>query len=219
VLPRADETGQRARSVDHRRVHDLTPAGPVPVVKCGKKAHQEEHRSSAEVADEVQRRCRRAGRRAELPESARQREVVDVVPGISCQRAVLTPAAHPAVDQPRVVLHHDVGPQAELLHHAGTRSLHQHVGTADQPPQAAGLAGTGQVDRDLGPSPQHRRVGVVDPVVRPRRDRSHYADDIGAQIGEHESGVQQRADGVHLDDPESRQRPAVHVPRDLAAHP
>ena len=48
------------------------------------------------------------------------------------QRAVLAPAGHAAVDQPRVARRQHLGAEAEPLHHAGPKALDQHVGALDQ---------------------------------------------------------------------------------------
>ena len=48
------------------------------------------------------------------------------------QRAFLAPAGHAAVDQLWIARQHDVGPEAEPLHHAGPKALDQRVGVRQQ---------------------------------------------------------------------------------------
>ena len=52
-----------------------------------------------------------------------------------CSSDLLAPAGHAAVDQLRIAPEHDIGAEAEALHHAGTEAFDQRVGMAE-------LAGT-----------------------------------------------------------------------------
>ena len=74
----------------------------------------------------------RLARAADRLERAGQRDVVDVVAGGVGVRAVLAPAGHAAVDEPRVAGEADVGAEAEALGHAGPEALDERVGLLDE---------------------------------------------------------------------------------------
>ena len=95
-----------------------------------------------------------------MPEQgAGDRDVVHVVAGGRRQRAVLAPAGHPAVDQPRVALEALLGAEPEPLGGAGAHPLDQHVGLCDQVEHGRDRLGVLQVQRDA-------RTAAVEQVGR-----------------------------------------------------
>ena len=110
----------------------------------------------------------------EVRERAGERDVVDVVAGRVRERAVLAPAGHPPVDQPRVAGEALVGTEPEPLGDAGPEALDERVGLLDQPQHALDAVGVLQVDADRSGDPRSTsRVGFarVRPLDRPRRGR------------------------------------------------
>ncbi len=91
-----------AVAVGHRRVDDLTLAGRPRVEDAGADAEREHHPAAAHVADEVERHDRVTVRGPDRTERAREPDVVDVVARLLGQRALLAPAGHAAVHEPRV---------------------------------------------------------------------------------------------------------------------
>src|SRR3546814_16885707 len=67
----------------------------------GKQPGREVQRATAEIADKVQRRHGLA-RRADRVERARDRDIIDVVPGPVGERTRLAPTGHSPVDKRRV---------------------------------------------------------------------------------------------------------------------
>jgi len=64
------------------------------------------------------------------------------------QRALLAPAGHAAVDEARVALERDVGPEAKALHHLRAEAFDQHVGGGDQVERLREMAGVLEVELD-----------------------------------------------------------------------
>ena len=104
-----------------------------------------------------------------MAQRAGDREVGHVVAGPGGQRALLTPAGHPAVDQPRVALQAHVGTEAQALHDAGPEALQSQVGPVDQAQR--GLRPSGRL-RSSVTLARPRLVGVLGRVAdgRTRRD-------------------------------------------------
>ena len=120
------------RTVDHRGVHHLTPAGRAASDECGEHPDHEVERPAREVTDH-RHRSHRPLRWAERVQRARDGRVRDVVPGPLRPRAGLSPAGHPGVHQPGVSLEALGGTEAEPLDHARPVALDEHVGTVDEP--------------------------------------------------------------------------------------
>ena len=89
--------------------------------------HQQEHRPSAVVGDQVQRGIRTVGR-SDGRKVPGNRQIVDVVPGGRRQRSRLSPAGHAAVDEGRVASETFLGSQAEAFGHSGPVTFDQDVG-------------------------------------------------------------------------------------------
>ena len=69
----------------------------------------------------------------DVPQHARERQVVDVVADVAGERTVLAPPGHARVDEPLVAGAARVGADAEALGDAGTEPFEQHVGLLAQP--------------------------------------------------------------------------------------
>ena len=82
-------------------------------------------------------------------------EVVDVVAGPRCQRPVLAPAGHPAVDQPGVAGVAVVRTDPEALGDTGPEPLEQNVGALDQAEHVGSPSRVLEVDDDAAAPAQH----------------------------------------------------------------
>src|SRR3546814_19882017 len=71
-------------------------------------------------------------RAADAVEHARQRNIVDVVPGRLRIGTILSPAGHAPIDEPGIVGEQHLGAKAEPLHHAGPIALDDAVGALAQ---------------------------------------------------------------------------------------
>ncbi len=154
---------------------------------------------------EVQRDDRIAVARADRVERARHGDVVDVVAGRVRERAVLAPAGHPAVDEPRVAREADVGTEPEPLHRAGAEPFDERVGALDHGQHVVDRTGPLQIDRQRRTTARQQvaaRVGGND-----RRGgsaaghaRTVDAQHVRAEIREHHRAERRRPDADHLDD-------------------
>ena len=208
VLPGAgteqavDHRDQRAGAVHHGRVDHLAAPARLPLEQGGEHADDEEHRAAAEVGADVERRDRRL-RRPDGVQGAGEPEVVDVVPGAVGERAVLAPAGHPRVDQPRVAGESVVGADAEPLGDARAQPLDQHVGALHQPEDDVAAGRALEVDGDRGAAAVQRvplrghQLGATAGPVDP--------DDVGAQLGQQQAGVGGGAETGQLDDAGARE--------------
>src|SRR3546814_6797638 len=70
-------------------------------------------------------------------EHARQRNIVDVVPGRLRIGTILSPAGHAPIDEPGIVGEQHLGAKAEPLHHAGPIALDDAVGALAQTGRAS----------------------------------------------------------------------------------
>jgi hypothetical protein len=137
----------------------LAGAGTVPLPQRGQNAEHQEHRATAEIPDQVQRRYRLASGSPDGVQRARQRDVGDVVAGTVGQRAVLSPPCHPGVHQPRVAGVAVGGTDAQPLDDTGTQTLDQHVGPLHQPEHGFSPGGVLQVEHYRAPAAEHLIVG------------------------------------------------------------
>ena len=179
----------------------------------GEDADHEVRRAAAEVADQVGRELRLLLDLAEPVQGAGDRDVVHVVAGGVRPRAVLAPAGHPAVDQPRVAGVAVLGPEPEPLGHPRPHPLDQHVGALDQVEHGLHRLGLLEVERDAGPAPVEQVVraageqlpaGPVDP------------DHVGAEVGQDHARVRPRPDPGDLDHLHALERPGALA--QLVAH-
>ncbi len=126
-------------------------------------------------------------------------------PACGGERPLLPPAGHPPVDEPRIVLEQQVGPEPEPLHHARPEALDQAVGIAGQLAHPGGALLGLEVETNGG------GARASEHVIFGRDDRRPVlaldADDGGAMVGEHHPGERRRADAGELDDADSGEHP------------
>ena len=178
----------------------------------GEDAHHDERAAAAEVGEQVDRRDRRVTLGAEVPQHARDREVVDVVADVARERAVLAPPGHARVDEPRVARPARVGPDAEPFGDAGPEAFEQHVGAARtaaarRPAPSGCFRSTPMLRRprsitEIGDASPPATVRPVATSVAPV-DAQH----LGAEIGEQHPRELHRPDVRQLDDPDPGERP------------
>ena len=120
------------RAVDHRGVDDLPLPGALHLENAADDSQSEIERAGGKVAEQVQRRHRRLAAASKGVQRADQGNVIYVVTRRLGQRARLTPAGDPAVDQPRVARETVLGAKAQPLGHPRTEPLDQRVGAFDQ---------------------------------------------------------------------------------------
>ncbi len=197
---------QRRGSVHHGGVHHLALARALALEERAGDAVGEQHAAAAEVAHQVERRHRRLAAAPDRLEGARQRDVVDVVPGGVGHRAVLPPAGHAPVDEARVAGQADVGSEPEALHHARTEALQDRIRLLDQLEDELDAVRVLQVDA-------HRAAAPVQHVEgRPvRGHRGHVLGAVETQhvrshVREHHGAERSGADACELQDPDSLER-------------
>lgn len=132
------------------------------------------------------------------------------MPGAAGERALLAPARHPAVDEPRVAGVAALGPDAEALGDTGAVALDQDVGAGGEVEDAGGTVGCLEVD-------DHRSFVAVRHVVLGVDGESGapgpvHADHVGAQVGEEHGGERTGPDARQLDHPHARERTAARLP-------
>ena len=125
-------------------------------------------------------------------------------PAVVRERAVLAPAGHPAVDQPRVAGQAVVGAEPEPLGGAGAHALEQHVGVLDEREHGLDRLGALQVERDARPA-AGEQVGLAG-ARADRAARPLDPDHVGAEVGQDRRGVRPGPDPGDLDDPDAPQR-------------
>ena len=116
------------------------------------------------------------------------------------QRAFLAPAGHPAEYEARIARHHDIGAEAQPLHHAGTKAFDQRIGIGEQVEHLRDSGLVLQIQFDHFPAAPRHRFQVLfraDAVER-------Y--DFRAHIGQHHAGERTRADAGEFDDAEAGER-------------
>jgi hypothetical protein len=139
-------------------------------------------------------------------------DVVDVVPRGLGVRAILAPAGHPAVDDPRVAGEAVLRAEAEPLGDPGPEPLHDDVGLFHQPEHGLDPIRVLEVDADGAPvAGEHvlRRVGRV-AAAHGRRPLD--ADDVGAHVAEEHGAERAGPDPGELDDLHPVQRPHAVLP-------
>ena len=196
---------QRRHPVHDGRVHHLALPGGRPLDQGRADPVRHQHPAAAEVAEQVRRELRRAAGPAQGVQRAGAGDVADVVPDRRGQRAVLAPACHPGVDQPRVTAQADLGSDAEALGHPRAQALEQHVRGVGQPEQRVHRARVLQVEHG-GPAAavQELTLGVGGGGTGPV-DAQHGRALVGEQHGTERPG----SDARQLEHPQAGQRPAA----------
>jgi len=137
---------------DHRGIDDLTRAAALHVEKRRHDAEREQHAAAAIIADEVERRHRRFARAADSRQHARQRDVVQIVPGALRERPRLSPTGHASVDELRIARERGVWAEAETLHRARTESFDDDIRLRHQFERGIGRFALFQIERDRAPA-------------------------------------------------------------------
>ena len=161
-------------------------------------------RAAAEIADQVERRNGFVARMPHAVQRAGERDVVDVVARRLRERARLPPARHAAVDEFRIALEANVGPETQTFHHAGTETFDQRIGFLDQLQRGFDGFRLLEVER-------HAAAAAIGHFVF-RRHASALAvdaDDIRAHVGEQHGGERPRTDACEFHDANALQR--THV--------
>ena len=206
TVERPGHLHEQARPVDHRGVDDLAAARRARLQHRREDADEQQHGAAAEVADEVQRRHRSFARPADRVQRTGERHVVDVVPGLTRHRTVLTPPGHAAVDQPRVAGVAVGRPDPEAFGDARPVALDQDVRVVDQAQHRVATRGVLEVGRDPAATAQDG-VGAIRVTEPQSPGRPVDAHDVGPEIGEHHGRVRTRSDSGQLHDPQPAQRP------------
>ena len=196
---------QRGHAVHHGGIDHLSPAGAARLQDAGQQSEGQIHRAARVVAQDVERHGGRQSLAAHGIQRAGDGDVVQVVPGHLRQRALLPPAGHAAIDQPRVARQARVGTEAQALHHPRAKAFDQRIGLIDQFEHHLHRGRVLQIHTD--------GLAVAQPQVeahRPRRAQARrlpaiHPDDVGAQVGQEHGGQRTRADAGDLHDLDARQ--------------
>ena len=131
VLAEDCELDYHGCCVDPQSGIDHLPAPRLPgLEQRGQNAHNEIEAPATVIADQVQRRDGLIDR-SDGVESPSDGDVIDVVAGRLRERAVLPPASHACIDQPRITRGDDVWTETQPLHDARTEALYQHVSVVE----------------------------------------------------------------------------------------
>ncbi len=198
-----EEAHQAGHAVDDRGIDHLPLAAAFAFEQRRKDAHRAIHRSAAEIADEVLRRHGQFAALADRVERAGDGDVVEIVAGRLRQRAVLSPAGHSRIDQPRIGLEQFLRAQPQPLHHARTKAFDQHVGMRQRLLDECLAFGALEIDFRAVP-------GAFDHRVHRLVTGAFDAHDLRAHIGQHHADMRARADALEFDDPEAGQRTVRH---------
>ncbi len=195
-----------ADTVHHRGVDHLALAGSLPLVQRGDDAEQHEHRATAEVGHQVQRRDGRPVAVADGMQRPGLRQVVDVVARGLRERAVLTPPGDAREDQPRVDRRALVRPDAEPLARAGAEAVEQHVGLRDEVQQQLRVVLDVEVDGALPAVHQvdvlgRHLKGSLPPVAPLAQVGPPHPHDVGAQVGQDHPRMRTGSDSAEFDHP------------------
>jgi hypothetical protein len=198
----AHEIGhQRQYAIGHGRIHYLTLARAFGLPQCGQHTHEQVQAAAAVVAHEVEWRHRRAVLRTDRIQRAADGDVVEVVARGLCERTLLSPAGHAAVDDAGVARQHRIGPEAQALHHAWPVALDEHVGALQQAPDPLVFGGILQVGL-------HHRAAAAGEVVALAEPPSGTVDghDVGAHVRQEHAGKRAGADAGEFDDAQAGER-------------
>ena len=117
-----------------------------------------------------------------------------------CERTVLPPAGHAAINQPRIALGAVGRAEPKTLHDARPIAFDQRIGGLNQRQRCFELVGTLQIEGDNPFSPpqwtfRQGPVGIAERGFAGARDR----DNFGAEIGKHAACKRTWADPLELD--------------------
>ena len=149
VLERPEHAHQHRRTIDHRRINDLTLARTLGFEQRAHHAVGEQHSPATKVAHHVERWCRRFTGATEMRECAGERDVVDVVPGRVRVWALLAPAGHASEHQPWVAREALTRANTETLHDARSKAFDDGISALDELQERGGTIGVFEVKCDI----------------------------------------------------------------------
>ena len=201
--------GEQRRTVDHRGVDHLPLAALPALDQRGEDSGHDEGRAAAEISKEIDRREWGLASLADQAQRARHGDIIDVVPGLVGQRAVLPPASHSRVNQSRVRCAQFPRSESEPFHHARPKAFEHDVGARAQRVCNGGIVGNFEIERD-------RAAAAVEHVER-RIARGHLgpagaidADYVRPHVGQHHCCERGWPNTRELDDPDLSKRPRAH---------
>lgn len=193
---RVRHLAQQGGPVDHGGVHDLPGPGACAFPERGQDTDDQEHGTAPEISHQVERRGRRITGAAHRVEQPGETYVVQVVPGILGERALLTPTGDACVDEPRILPAAVFGADAEALGDAWPEALDQHIGPGGQRPYQRTPLGPLEVGEDRPAAAPHDVGRVV--RAEPQRPAGGPLDahHVGAEIGQHHARVRSRPESA-----------------------
>jgi hypothetical protein len=196
---------EQRSAVDHRRIDDLAASRLARLEQCASHAEGEQHSTSAEVANDVQRR------QGLLPGSDRVQyagtcDVVDIVTRLPRNRTVLAPARHASHDDPWIARKQDLGADAETLDDARPKPLDEDVRALREHQQRLRALRSLEVERKRAPSATHQIAPAL--AVYTQSGIGHAVDEqhVGPHVREHHAAERRRPDRLELDDAHAGQR-------------
>ena len=176
----------------------------------GKDADGEKHPATTKVAHEVDWRHWRLTAATDHRQCAGQCNVVDVMTGPGCQRAILSPAGHSPIDETLVAGEALIGPDTQPLGDPWTHTLDEHVGRFDHLHDRRDAVRVFEVDTDRLPTSIQQIGRRCSRIAASDSAGAIDSDDFGTEIGEHHRAERTRADRRQLDNSDSIQGPC-HV--------
>ena len=116
------------------------------------------------------------------------------------QRAFLAPTGHAAIDQLWIAREHDIGAEAETLHHAGAETFDQRVRTGKQVEHLRDGGFVLQIKLDDLAAAHRDRLQILAGADAVKRN------DLGAHIRQQHAGEGTRTDAGEFDDAETGER-------------
>jgi hypothetical protein len=198
------------RAVDHGRIDDLPGTAALRVPQRREHAKREQQATAAEVADQVQRRCRRRTGAADRMQRPRQGDVVQVVPRGQRQRPGLAEAGDTPVDQLGLLRQTRLGAEAQPLHRLRPKALDQRIAAGDEPARERHPFGGLQIDRDRALAAV-QQVELRRPLDAQAAGRKPvHTQHLGAQIGQQHAAHRARPDAGELHHLHAAQRSLAH---------
>lgn len=113
------------------------------------------------------------------------------------KRAFLAPAGHAAVDQLWIAREHDIGPEAQPLHHAGAKALDQCIGIRKQVERLRDCRLVLEVELDHLAAAAGHRLHALPGAHAIKRD------DLRSHVGQQHAGERAGPDAREFDDAEA----------------
>ena len=168
------------RAIDDGRIHHRALAAGARLQHASQQPRHQIERTAANVPQHAHGGDGAGIGRAAAPHGPGQGGVVGIVPRGVCQRAVLAPAGHAAIDQGGIDGVALLRAQAQALHAAGAHAFDEDVGLGHQLQHQGAALGGFEVgkDRALAPVEQIARDGQAAVAG------AHQADHVGPQVGQ-----------------------------------